>query len=180
MVFPVVKYRCENWTIKKAEDQRIDAFKLWCCRRLLRVPWTARRSNQSILPLVAQSVKSLPAMQETQVQSLGWKDPLEKEMATHSVFLPGEFHKQRRLVGYSPWGHKESDTTMWLTLDSKEIKPVSLTGNQSWIFIRKTDAEVEAPIHWPPDAKSQHIRKDPDAGRDRGQEKRVTENEMVG
>ena len=112
MVFPVVKYRCENWTIKKAEDQRIDAFKLWCCRRLLRVPWTARRSNQSILPLVAQSVKSLPAMQETQVQSLGWKDPLEKEMATHSVFLPGEFHKQRRLVGYSPWGHKESDTTM--------------------------------------------------------------------
>ena len=112
MVFPVVKYRCENWTIKKAEDQRIDAFKLWCCRRLLRVPWTARRSNQSILPLVAQSVKSLPAMQETQVQSLGWKDALEKEMATHSVFLPGEFHKQRRLVGYSPWGHKESDTTM--------------------------------------------------------------------
>ena len=112
MVFPVVKYRCENWTIKKAEDQRIFAFKLWCCRRLLRVPWTARRSNQSILPLVAQSVKSLPAMQETQVQSLGWKDPLEKEMATHSVFLPGEFHKQRRLVGYSPWGHKESDTTM--------------------------------------------------------------------
>ena len=112
MVFPVVKYRCENWTIKKAEDQRIDAFKLWCCRRLLRVPWTARRSNQSILPLVAQSVKSLPAMQETQVQSLGWKDPLEKEMATHSVFLPGEFHKQRRLVGYSPWGQKESDTTM--------------------------------------------------------------------
>ena len=102
MVFPVVKYRCENWTIKKAEDQRIDAFKLWCCRRLLRVPWTARRSNQSILPLVAQSVKSLPAMQETQVQSLGWKDPLEKEMATHSVFLPGEFHKQRSLVGYSP------------------------------------------------------------------------------
>ena len=112
MVFPVVKYRCENWTIKKAEDQRIFAFKLWCCRRLLRVPWTARRSNQSILPLVAQSVKSLPAMQETQVQSLGWKDALEKEMATHSVFLPGEFHKQRRLVGYSPWGHKESDTTM--------------------------------------------------------------------
>ena len=112
MVFPVVKYRCENWTIKKAEDQRIDAFQLRCFRRLLRVPWTARRSNQSILPLVAQSVKSLPAMQETQVQSLGWKDPLEKEMATHSVFLPGEFHKQRRLVGYSPWGHKESDTTM--------------------------------------------------------------------
>ena len=49
MVFPVVMYGCENWTMKKAERQRIDAFELWCWRRLLRVPWTARRSNQSIL-----------------------------------------------------------------------------------------------------------------------------------
>ena len=49
MVFPVVMYGCEGWTIKKAERRRIDAFELWCCRRLLRVPWTARRSNQSIL-----------------------------------------------------------------------------------------------------------------------------------
>ena len=49
MVFPVVTYGCESWTIKKAECQRIDSFKLWCWRRLLRVPWTARRSNQSIL-----------------------------------------------------------------------------------------------------------------------------------
>ena len=49
MVFPVVMYGCESWTIKKAERQRIDAFKLWCWKRLLRVPWTARRCNQSIL-----------------------------------------------------------------------------------------------------------------------------------
>jgi len=49
MVFPVVMYGCESWTIKKAECRRIDAFELWCWRRLLRVPWTARRSNQSIL-----------------------------------------------------------------------------------------------------------------------------------
>ena len=49
MVFPVVKYACESWTVKKAEHQRIDAFELWCWRRLLRVPWTAGRSNQSIL-----------------------------------------------------------------------------------------------------------------------------------
>ena len=49
MVFPVVMYGCESWTIKKAELQRTDAFKLWCCRRLLRFPWTARRSNQPIL-----------------------------------------------------------------------------------------------------------------------------------
>ena len=49
MVFPVVMYRCESWTIKKAEHQRIDAFELWCWRRLLRIPWTAGKSNQSIL-----------------------------------------------------------------------------------------------------------------------------------
>ena len=53
MVFPVVMYGCEIWTIKKAEHQRIDAFELWCWRRLLRVPWTARRSNQSILKKIS-------------------------------------------------------------------------------------------------------------------------------
>ena len=51
MVFPIVMYRCESWTVKKAEHQRIDAFELWCWRRLLRVPWTARISNQSILKI---------------------------------------------------------------------------------------------------------------------------------
>ena len=51
MVFPVVMYGCESWTMKKAESRRIDAFELWCWRRLLRVPWTARRSNQSILKI---------------------------------------------------------------------------------------------------------------------------------
>ena len=60
-------------------------------------------------------VKNLPAVQETRVQSLGWEDPLEKEMATTPVFLPGEFHGQRSLVGCSPQGHKESDTTEQLT-----------------------------------------------------------------
>ena len=49
MIFPVVMYRCESWTTKKAEHQTIEAFELWCCRRLLRVPWTARRLNQSVL-----------------------------------------------------------------------------------------------------------------------------------
>ena len=51
MVFPVVMYGCESWTVKKSEHRRIDAFELWCWKRLLRVPWTARRSNQSILPI---------------------------------------------------------------------------------------------------------------------------------
>ena len=56
MVFPVVMYRCESWTIKKAEHQRIDAFELWFCRRLLRVPWIARRSNQSILKEISPNI----------------------------------------------------------------------------------------------------------------------------
>ena len=58
MVFPVVMYGCESWTVKKAECQRIDAFELWCWRRLLRVPWTARRSNQSILKKVSPEYSS--------------------------------------------------------------------------------------------------------------------------
>ena len=61
--------------------------------------------------LVAQMVKRLPAMRETWVQSLGQEDPLKKEMATTPVLLPGKFHGWRSLVGYSPWGRKESDTT---------------------------------------------------------------------
>ena len=61
--------------------------------------------------LIAQSVKNLPAMQETWVRSLGQEDPLENEMATHSSTLAGQFHGWRSLVGYSPWGHKELDMT---------------------------------------------------------------------
>ena len=103
-VFPVVMYGCESWTIKKAEHWRIDAFELLCWRRLFRVPWTARRSNQSILQ-----------------------------------------------------------------------------GNQSWIFIGRTDTEAETPILWPPDAKNWLIWKDPDPGKDRRQEEKgMTEDEMVG
>ena len=103
MVFPVVTYGCENWTIKKAECQRIDATELWCWRRLLS------------------------------------------------------------------------------TLDCKEIKPVNPEGNQSWIFIGRTDAEAETPILWPPDAKNWLIEKDPVAGKDwRQEEKGMTEDKMVG
>ena len=59
MVFPVVRYGCESWTIKKAEHQRIDAFELWCWRRLLRLPWTVRRSNQSILKEISPELEGL-------------------------------------------------------------------------------------------------------------------------
>ena len=66
-------------------------------------------------------VKRLPATQETRVRSLSWEEPLEKEMATHSVFLPGKSHGQRSLVGYSPWGRKESDTTERLHLHLRVV-----------------------------------------------------------
>ena len=72
------------------------------------------------------------------------------------------------------------EKTLESLLDSKEIKPVNPKGNQSWIFIGKTDAEGEAPTLWPPDMKSQLIGKDPDARKDWGQKKRATEDEMVG
>ena len=69
MVFPVVMYGCESWTVKKAEQQRIDAFELWCWRRLLKVPWTARRSNQSILKEISPgcSLEGIDVKAETPV-----------------------------------------------------------------------------------------------------------------
>ena len=71
MVFPVVMYRCESWTIKTAEHQRIDAFELWCWRRLLRVPWTARRSNQSILNEISPGYSLEGLMLKLKLQSFG-------------------------------------------------------------------------------------------------------------
>ena len=71
MVFPVVMYGCESWTIKKAGHQRIDAFELWCWRRLLRVPWTARRSNQSILKEISPKYSLEVLMLKLKLQYLG-------------------------------------------------------------------------------------------------------------
>ena len=71
MVFPVVMYGCESWTIKKAECRRIDAFELWCWRRLLRVPWTARRSNQSILKEISPEYSLEGLMLKLKLQYFG-------------------------------------------------------------------------------------------------------------
>ena len=71
MVFPVVMYECESWTIKKAEHQIIDAFELWCWRRLLRVPWTARRSNQSILKEISPEYSLEGLMLKLKLQYFG-------------------------------------------------------------------------------------------------------------
>ena len=139
MVFPVVMYGCESWTIKKAEHQRIDALELWCWRRLLRVPWTARRSNQSILKEISSEYSLEGLMQKLKFQYFGHlmrrTDSLEKtlmlgkteirkekgmtedEMVGWHHWLNGhEFEQvlevgegQGSLVCCSPWGYKESD-----------------------------------------------------------------------
>ena len=84
MVFPVIMYGCESWTIKKAECQRIDAFELWCWRRLLRVLWTARRSNQSILKEINPGISSEGMMLKLKLQYFGHLmrsvDSLEKTL----------------------------------------------------------------------------------------------------
>ena len=71
MVLPVVMYKCESWTVKKAERQRIDAFELWCWRRLLRVPWTARRSNQSMLKEISPGISLEGMMLKLKLQYFG-------------------------------------------------------------------------------------------------------------
>ena len=89
MVFPRGMYGCESWTIKKAECQRIDAFKLWCWRRLLRVPWTARRSNQSILKDITPEYSLERLMLKLKIQYFGhlmWKaDLLEKTLMVWQI-----------------------------------------------------------------------------------------------
>ena len=84
MVFPGIMYGCESWTIKKAEHQRIDAFELWCWRRFLRVPWTARRSNQSTLMEISPEYSLKGLMLKLKLQYFGrlmqWTDSLEKTL----------------------------------------------------------------------------------------------------
>ena len=139
MVFLVVVYGCESWTIKKAEHWRIDAFELWCWRRLLRVPWTARRSNQCFLKEISPEYSlrtdaeaETPILWPPDVKNwLMWKDPdtgkdwrhekgtTEDETAGwHHQLDRQEFEQalgvgdgQGSLVCCSPWGRKESDTT---------------------------------------------------------------------
>ena len=95
MVFPVVIYGCEGWTVKKAEPRRIDAFELWCWRRLLRVPWTARRSNQSVLKEISSGCSLEGLMLKLKLQYFGHHmqrvDSLEK-----TLMLGGIVGRRRR------------------------------------------------------------------------------------
>ena len=155
--FPIVMYRCESWAIKKAECRRIDAFELWCWRRLLRVPWTTRRSNLSILKEInpKHSLKGL--MPEPKLQYFGhlmWRiNSLGKTLMlgkiegrrrrgqqrirqldsnTDSVDMSlrklcGDNEGQWGLVCCHPWGHKELDRTYWLNNNSTTNKSLLLT-----------------------------------------------------
>ena len=143
MVFLVVMYGCESWTIKKAEHRRIDAFELWCWRRLLRVPSTARRANQSILKEISPEYSLEGLMLKLKLQYFGhlmWRtDSFEKTLILGKIEgrrrrgwqdeMVGWHHQlsghgfgwtlgvgdgQRGLVCHSPWGCKKSDMTKWL------------------------------------------------------------------
>ena len=144
MVFPVVMYGCESWTVKKAEHRRIDAFELWCWRRLLRAPWTAKSSNQSILKEISPGISLEGMMLKLKLQYFGhlirrveslekplmlggiggrrkrgwqrmrWLDGITDSMDVESEWTPGVGDGQGGLVYCNSWGHKESDTTEWL------------------------------------------------------------------
>ena len=159
LVFPVVMYGCESWTIMKAELRRIDAFELWCWRRLLRVPWTARRSNQSILKEISREYSLEGLMLKLKLQYFGHligKDPdagkdwrqEEKVMTEDEVFgwlngheleqTLGVGEGQGSLVCCSPWGHRVGHD--WATEQQQSVVYTCLThfqNNQKVLLLRR-------------------------------------------
>ena len=117
MVFPIVRYECESWTVKKAECQRIDVFELWCCRRLLRVPWTARRSNQSNLTEIGPGSSLEGLMLKLKLQYSGHltrrADLLEK-----TLMLGGIGGRRRRVWQRMRWLDGITDWWMWIWVNS--------------------------------------------------------------
>ena len=107
IVFPVVMYGCESWTVKKAEHQRIDAFELWCWRRLLRIPWTARKSNQSILKEISPGISLEGMMLKLKLQYFGHlmqrADSLEKTNAGRDWGQEEKGTTEEEMVG---WHHR--------------------------------------------------------------------------
>ena len=107
MVFPVVMYGCESWTVKKAEHQRIDTFELWCWRRLLRVPWTARRPNQSILKKISPGCSLEGQMLKLKLQYIGYLmqrvDSLEKTLRLKEIKAGEKGTTEDEMAG---WHHR--------------------------------------------------------------------------